>query len=91
MSGGEPPPDGNHCLDESAVCAHAGMRVVRIGRRGGWAGQRGETVSTHANEGDKLLIRVFIRAVGRDKRAPQLLRGGFSRCMAAFRDPDTTT
>lgn len=50
-------------------------RAARIGRRGGWVGQRGETVSTHADEGDKLLIRVFIRAVGRDKRALQLLRG----------------
>lgn len=38
-------------------------------------------VSTHTNEGDKLLIGVFIRAVGRERKALQLVgdtlwRGG---------------
>lgn len=39
---------------------------------------------THANEGDKLLIRVFIRAVGRDRKALQL--GGET----SWRDGDTS-
>ena len=51
-----------------SVCAHA---------RGGQGGQVGECgteetgVGTHANEGDELLIRVFIRAVRRDRRVLQ--------------------
>lgn len=38
---------------------------------GGW-GTEERGVRTHANEGDELLIRVFIRAVRRERRALQL-------------------
>lgn len=49
-----------------------------VGGQGGWehewdTQERGDR--THANEGDKLLIRVFIRAVGRDRRAAPLVGG----------------
>lgn len=36
-------------------------------------GCRAEGVSTHTNEGNKLLIGVFIRTVGRHRRASQLV------------------
>jgi len=38
---------------------------------GGW-GTEERGAGTHANEGDELLIRVFIRAVRRERRASQL-------------------
>ena len=50
------------------VCAHA--RGGHGGQVGGW-GTEEMGVCTHANEGDELLIRVFIRAVRRDRRVLQ--------------------
>lgn len=43
------------------------------GEAGGRGGREERGVCTHANEGDELLIRVFIRAVGRDRRAAPLV------------------
>lgn len=64
---------------------------------GGW-GTEERGVGTHANEGDELLIRVFIRAVRRDRRVLQRAgetawRAGdgsfprFTRFTEALREP----
>ena len=61
---------------------------------GGW-GTEERGAGTHANEGDELLIRVFIRAVRRERRALQLAGetvwragdGSFPRFTEALREP----
>ena len=94
--GAKSPPDGNRCLDESSVyvcvcvcvcvcaCTCARTRAGQEGQENGWVGNGEQGSCTHANEGDKLLIRVFIRAVGRDRKALQL--GGET----SWRDGDTS-
>ena len=77
------------------VCVRARMHAcARGGQVGGW-GTEERGVRTHANEGDELLIRVFIRAVRRERRALQLAgetewRAGdrsFPRFTEALREP----